>query len=153
MSSHKSLKARDVMHAPVLTLRPEQSLQEAAQALAAGQISGAPVVSQGGELIGVLSQTDVLRQAKHTEFDELMEHGFYFGMPSMGHRLPSGANHLRDIRVDQAMSPYVVTVSPDDKVSTLASVMRERKYHRLVVTDERKVVGIVTSLDLLKLLE
>ncbi|MCB0320444.1 MAG: CBS domain-containing protein, partial [Bdellovibrionales bacterium] len=63
------------------------------------------------------------------------------------------AGNLEEMTVEEAMNPNVVSVGPDDSVASLAAKMRNNKIHRLIVADDDKVVGVVTTFDLLKLLE
>jgi CBS domain-containing protein len=61
--------ARSIMARPVVTLRPEMRLLEAAGILLQREISGAPVVDENGELVGLLSEYDCLRAVAGAEYD------------------------------------------------------------------------------------
>ena len=60
---------------------------------------------------------------------------------------------LSDAPVESVMSKEVYTVPRDSSAAAGASIMRERKIHRLFVTDQGSLVGVVTSLDLLRVVE
>ncbi len=116
--------ARDVMNAEVVTLRADMAVYEAARVLTEKQIMGAPVVDSEGRLVGVVSVTDIAE----SEID--------------------GKIAL----VSDIMTPTVYTVPEDTPVPQIARAMIAGRIHRLFVTSRGRVVGIVTSMDLLKLL-
>ncbi|MCB0310116.1 MAG: CBS domain-containing protein [Bdellovibrionales bacterium] len=153
MKSVRSLTARDLMRETLITLKPTTTLREAAEIFTFHQISGAPVVSEEDGLVGVLSQTDIVRAASHDQFDEFRKGSFYYGIPTFEESAMGSAEHLESITVEECMSPYVITVKPQDEIPVLAATMRMHRFHRLIVAEDREVLGIVTSLDLLKVLE
>src|SRR5262245_40645391 len=58
------MKAADVMVANVITVAPEASVREVADILLSNRISGVPVVGRNGELVGVISEGDLLRRTE-----------------------------------------------------------------------------------------
>ena len=153
MSLQGNLSAKDVMQETVITLSPENTLMQATEIFSNNRISGAPVVSKEKGLVGVLSQTDILREALRSELEEYLEHSFYFGLPLTHSPALNASEHLNNIVVEEVMNPLVITVGPDDDIAVLASTMRNHNFHRLIVAKDKQVVGIVTSLDLLQVLE
>ena len=124
----QSLTAKDVMSETVLTVRDDLTLRQAAEMLAENEISGAPVLDDEGSLLGVVSVSDVARS---------------LGDP--GAQRP-------ELEVRQIMTPGADTVSEDASVPDIARIMTANKYHRMVVTRREKPVGIVSSMDLLRLI-
>lgn len=114
--------ARDIMHRKVKTLTPETSIREAAKLFSDRRITGAPVVSREGHLVGVVSQTDLVRR--------------------------EGAR----ARVEQIMTPWAVSFEEETPVLELARQMLRKRIHRVVITRDGKLSGIVTTMDLLKAL-
>ncbi len=147
--------AQDIMATGVITLSVGQSLMEAFQTLQEHQITGAPVVNEESKLVGVLSQSDLLREAFSNEaFADFSPNSFYIGLPVFdGGALEGLMEKLDEMNVEEAMNHDVISVSPSDPVESLASKMRNHKVHRLIVAEDEKLVGIVTTFDLLKLLE
>ena len=125
----KSLRAKDVMSRAVVTVRDDLTLRQVAKRLAGHEISGAPVLDDEGSLLGVVSLSDVARS---------------LGDPADGDQ--------PELTVRQIMTPIADTVPEDAPVSEIARVMIANKYHRMVVTRQEKPVGIVSSMDLLRLL-
>jgi CBS domain-containing protein len=149
--------AAQVMSREVLAVDADMTVQELASFLTEKQITGAPVLDRRGRLVGVVSETDLaeaeLERAQSIDdggaaafdvrsFDDDAETGEMRGM----HLEPA------DLTVRDIMTPTAYTVPHDTTVKELARTMVTGRIHRLLVTRDSHVVGIVTSLDLLKLL-
>ncbi len=116
------------MTADPITIHPDAPVAEAARLLDAHQIHGLPVVDAAGIVIGVVSQTDVVR-ARATA-------GLWARWP--------------DLEVRHLMTSPAVTVSPDAGVAEAAMLMEGNHVHRLVVAGaDRRLLGIITVGDLL----
>lgn len=121
----KMTTAADVMTATLVTVSEKDTLDNAAATFEEQSISGAPVVDDAGNLIGVLSRSDVTRAVAY------------------------GAKGLS---VKQAMTPAAFTVTEDTTVPDMARMMVDEHLHRLVVVRGSEAVGIVSALDLVALL-
>ena len=127
------MKARDVMVTPVMTVSPSMSIDELEGVLTAEGISALPVQSDSGNVIGIVSKTDILKAAglqKAGKFSEI------FGAVPV---------------VSDIMSYEVAHVAPDVPVTSVAEMMIDQHIHHVLVIDERKIVGIISSFDLLDL--
>lgn len=149
------LTAKDVMNPNVITVREDLSVQELAQFLTEHGISGAPVEDRDGRIIGVVSLTDIAENTSEGTGVEAAQSDFYirsWEYPVEGEEL-SGL-HIEDagVPVSEIMTPTVFTVSPDTQISEIARTMVSGRIHRLLVTDSDHLVGIVTTLDLLKVM-
>jgi len=148
------IKACDVMVDTVIFLRPDQTLTEAWQTLMEHRISGAPVVNRERELLGVLSQTDLAREAFVSGFGDFPRNSFYWGAPFYTDEdfglFPDKMNTLL---VDEVMTSDPVVANVEDDIARVATLMRSNHIHRVIVMDGKRVAGIISSLDLLKLLE
>jgi CBS domain-containing protein len=124
---------------------------EVEKLLALRGVSGAPVVDDLGRILGVVSQNDLIRHVStpttveasghfHTDVDEYRDLG----------QLP--ADHS-DTPVTEVMSSRVYTVSREASAAVAANIMRERRIHRLLVTEKGRLVGVVTTLDLMRVVE
>jgi len=153
----KALAARDVMNPEVLTVRVDLTVRELAAFLTEHQISGAPVVDRDGRVVGVVSVTDVAEN--DAERPGLVDDpsGPGFAVRGWEERMnPEDVRSLHvesdDLLVRDIMTPTVYTVPDDTPVPKLARAMVAGRIHRLLVTRKSRVVGIVTSLDLVRLL-
>jgi len=145
----KPLLVRDVMTRKPICVDLGTTLRELAQTLAGNDISGVPVVGSDGRLVGVASKTDVVRRCTEGEFEQPV--GYVFELLSA--ELGSESDLLAEppIVVDDFMSTEPVTAGPDEPVAAVARRMADERVHRVVVVDaERRPIGIVTSLDLLR---
>ena len=145
------------MKPDVIAVRDDMTIQEAAAFLVENQISGAPVEDAEGRLIGVVSYADIARvtselprQDTPPADTELM--GEYFaragrirGRPRSSRILPTRfrAHGPRD------HDPGALSVAAGAPVGTAARMMLDAHIHRVLVTDGHKVVGILTTSDLL----
>lgn len=175
------LKVSDIMTTDVLTLSPDMTLREAVERLDGGEVSGAPVVASG-EVVGVLSQTDLLAfEASEMEepaygggssqdeawplveiVDEPADDdpGAYFA--EFGHeshaslteyfRDPSvvSLDRLEDHSVGEVMTRRAVAVPSGAPLEEAARTMVKGGIHRVLVMDERKLAGILTSSDFVR---
>ena len=141
----------ELMNPDVVSLRPDQSVAEAQQLLAARSVSGAPVVDESGRVLGVVSQNDLVRTAAHPDTAE--HSGQFFSSVEDYADLGATPVQAGSIRVSEVMTKRVFSVNRDTGVAVAANIMRERRIHRLLVTDRGVLVGIVSSLDLLRVVE
>ena len=115
-------KVVDVMAADVILAKPGDLVGGVRELMSAHGIHSLPVVDEENQLVGMVTSTDL--------------------MPGFSAKIP----------VSRIMSTHVYTVTPQADVSTAAQMMREYRVHHMVVTDGEKVVGVVSSLDLLRVL-
>ena len=147
-------RVKDVMNPDIMTVADDMTTEELVRFLDEREISGAPVVDSQGHFIGVVSMTDIGRHlaepsdfaSGHDEFyrdlrDELT-------LEDLGQCQVEGcAVTVRDV-----MTPVVHHVAATAAVAEAARIMVERHIHRLVVTEGRQPVGMITSTDLLRVI-
>lgn len=155
--SGAKLCASDVMQAPVLTLSPDDSLEAALTLFREARIGGAPVVDPFGRLVGVISVFDLLGVVESLSQDAgcslfLRDHPLSW-TTEWSFRLEDRGSSLRGVRVGERMSPAAVCVSPATPVTEIAHTMRAAHIHRVIVCADERVLGIVSSFDLLAVLE
>ena len=131
------LTAKEIMTKELITVSPEMPLADFARVCAEDHVSGAPVCSVDGSLVGIVSRTDLV--------ERVLDDGPKFGVE--GTMDVSGLGDLR--QVADIMQTDVVVVEPDTPLPEIATHMAERKIHRIVVMDGDHPQGIITSLDLL----
>ena len=158
----KVLKARDVMTPGPITVRSNLSLPELGAFLVENEISGAPVVDSQGCLVGVVSVNDLARAAGVLAGFGAAPGSDYFEQGGL--RLVSEwetatvvspqpfEGEMSDHSVSEIMSSLIDSVSADTSVSEIARIMVSRRHHRVLVTRDDQLLGIVTSLDLVALL-
>lgn len=147
---------KEVMNPVVLTVRENMTVSELATFLTENEISGAPVEDARGKLVGVVSQRDIVENAA-TNAEEVAERQRPASKMGWGDRLtPDELSQMHfeteGLLVRDIMTPSVYTVSEEAPVSKVADAMISGHVHRLVVARRGKPVGIVSTMDLLKLL-
>jgi CBS domain-containing protein len=141
------LTAADLMTTPVRTISQEMPLREAAQFLIRDRISGAPVVNADGRCIGVLSSSDFVTWAEKGEEPGKGGGAIRFIAP-WGEIINIEESPDNEIR--HYMTAQPVTVAPTAPIGELAQKMVDAHIHRvLVVVDQNRPRGIVTSTDIL----
>jgi CBS domain-containing protein len=154
--------ARDVMTKEIHSVRPDLTLLELERLLVAWSIGGAPVVDQG-ELVGVVSRTDILRRLlaaeELREYAELEHRRSVSGLdiplrdlwPTAQRALDPGIEaQLRLLRVVDIMSEHPVTVEADASLEEAGRVMLAAHIHRVIVAEGRRPVGIVSTFDIVR---
>jgi len=139
------MKIKDVMTEDVLTVTTAASLKDTAQLLADLGISGMPVVNDEHELVGVISEADILYKERGPE----RRHGGSFAWLFFPELLDT--NRLGARTAGEAMSTPAVTIGPNRPVNEAAGLMLDEAVNRLpVVDDDGKLIGIVTRADLVR---
>jgi len=127
------ITARKVMQTGVATVSPELPVAAFQEFLTGEEISGAPVTDENGGLSGVASKTDIVR--------------FLTTDPTL-----LSDEVLRDVTVGEIMTTAALTVDVGDSVREVARRMLEGNVHRVIVTEDGQIRGILTTFDLLRLL-
>ncbi|HVS85040.1 MAG TPA: CBS domain-containing protein [Gaiellaceae bacterium] len=137
------MRVADLMSTNVICVRPETPLKDVAAIFAAQGISGVPVVTSEGELVGVVSEADILakerRPAAHSRFAQLLGH-------------ESDHDPKAEARTaGEAMTSPAVTIDAGRRVDVAAGLMLDRGINRLpVVGRDGALLGIVTRADLVR---
>ncbi len=138
------MKAKDIMRKTVVTVSPLATVKELADLLTKYKITGVPVVDSHGGLMGVVSQTDIVRKEARRGEDSL---DFYRDvMPLFG----SPSREQEEATVFDLMTPAVLSADEETPVGDLARQMLARRIHRLPITKEKRLVGIVSTMDILR---
>jgi CBS domain-containing protein len=148
-----STPVRDVMSTRVVTLRPEQTVEEAADVLAADKIGAAPVVDASGELVGLLRDEDLILSEANVHVPTAITFlGADFVLPSALHRFEDELRKTAGSSVGDVMHSEFTTVSPDDTLEQLATLMHDRELTHVPVVEGDRLVGIVARGDLVRFL-
>lgn len=118
-------------------------------------IHGAPVVDDQRRVIGIISTTDLLRAA-YEKIDSERPHSTFTneGIETLGVDAEETESYrLEEPRVQDYMTESVVSVKPTASIAEVATGLRENRIHRILVVENDALVGIVSSFDLLGLLD
>jgi CBS domain-containing protein len=148
----------DVMRHEVLAADAGWSLEELADFLVDNSISGAPVVAENDELVGVVSLTDLVRQNRMQEHGSGSQDTHDIYLFELDRQM--GKDELRELHVQyetpvmvrDIMTPMIFSVSEETGVQEVAETMLKGRIHRVFVTRDNRLQGIVTALDMLKII-
>lgn len=143
------MRAKDVMSDGVMSILADATVFEAAELLVSARVSAMPVVDEQDQLVGILSEADLMRRA---EIGTAPHHGWLQRLLSDDATKARDYVHSHSQRVRDVMTRNVVTVDADAKLGEVAEEMLKHNVKRLPVVEEGRVVGIVSRADLLQAL-
>ncbi|PHK94506.1 hypothetical protein CR162_13130 [Pseudoroseomonas rhizosphaerae] len=133
----------------VVTVPPETPVPAMARLLAERGISAVPVLGADGMLQGIVTEADLIRRLTGGEGRPMgLLRQFFTDMDRLADRY--AASH--GATAADVMTRDVITVSPDRPVPEIAALMEERNIRRVLVTREKRLLGIVSRADLLRAL-
>jgi len=119
--------AADIMTKDVITLRPKTNIIDAVKALVNNKISGAPVVNDQGNILGVVTEKDLL-----VSLDFI------------------GMGEAQEVYVEEFMTIDVITFDENTSVKEIIQTLVMKNIKRVPILRDNKVVGIVSRRDILK---
>jgi len=140
------MRAQDVMTTHVITVTPETTVLDAARLFIEHRISGAPVVDADGNVVGVLSEGDLLRRVEIGTDSARRTSWLDFFTDS--NALAYVKSHAQ--RVDDVMSRDVISVDVDTSLQDIAALLESRGIKRVPVLRDHKLAGIVSRANLLQ---
>lgn len=140
------LTAENLMSSDVVCIPATTSLRAAARLLVEAGVSGAPVVDEEGRCLGVLSKTDLARFLASRNPAPPREGEEFTADWQMG-----DVDALPGDEVSRYLTRGALSAGMRTPISELAALMSDARVHRVLITDPRgKVLGIVSSLDVLR---
>ncbi len=170
------LRLKDLMNPKVVSVAPDLTLRELMDVFAEQEVSGAPVVA-GGVVVGVISMTDIFqfqedapeitlqpgaaadegngtparKETPTTEyFAETQDPGEIEAFEWLKTKRDQDWSLLDEYTVADVMTRDVMSQSSDTTVQEAARYMLDRQIHRVLVVDQGKVKGIVTTTDIVR---
>lgn len=120
------IKIRDIMTSPVITMRKNAKVSEAASAMCAHNIGSLIVVDREEKPVGIITERDMIRKVVVT------------------------CKNPKAINVTQIMSSPLVTGNPDMDLENAAKLMIKKEIKRLPIVEEGRLAGIATFTDLIR---
>ncbi|MEZ7494395.1 CBS domain-containing protein [Leeuwenhoekiella aequorea] len=124
-----NITVADYMTRKLITFTPDQSIMEVMEQLIKNRISGAPVVNENNELLGVISEGDCIKHISDSRY----------------HNLP-----MLNATVGQNMAIDVETIDANMNVFDAARFFIERKHRRFPIVEDGKLVGQISQMDVIK---
>jgi len=132
---------KDIMNTNVRTARPDTSVSEVAIVMCFNKISGMPVVGEDNEIVGVISEKDILK-AIYPNVSDFMEVGRVDF-----EALENDYRDLINLKVSHLMTPKVITVTPELPLLRAVSVMVVNQIRRIPVAENGVLKGIISMGD------
>jgi CBS domain-containing protein len=147
----------DLMQRQLITVEPETSLADLERTFIHARVGAMPVVEHDGRLVGIVSRSDVVRQlALERSLGEAVADAYRdqtdetFAEKSRDEIAEAIGQRMERLRVRDVMILDVVAATPGMPLAEAARRMLERKVHRLPVLEDGRLVGIVSSLDFVR---
>jgi len=139
------MRVDDVMTTDVATVTPGASLKDVARILVERDISGVPVVDADGDVLGVVSEADLLAKERAEPPTRGGPLAWLVDPIEVIERRKLGARLAGEV-----MTSPAVTIAPYRNLATAAGIMLDNRVNRLPVVSDGKLVGIVTRADLVR---
>jgi CBS domain-containing protein len=143
------MKAAGVMVSAVISVRPNAPVEEVARTLLAHRISAVPVINEEGELLGIVSEGDLMRRAEagtERRRSWWLEH--LTGKQVLAAEYVKSHSH----KVSDVMTCSVITATPETPLGEIATLLEKNRIKRVPILQNGKVVGIVSRANLLQAL-
>ncbi len=136
------MRVLELMHTHVVTVAPDDTVQDAVDKMDLYQVSGLPVVDADGKPLGVITEHDVIRELLPQPSDSPEQ------FRESWQDLESRVARVKELKVCDAMSSSVIAVDENTEALEAAALMLHRKVKRLPVTAGGKLVGIISRIDI-----
>ena len=152
----KNYCVSELMSKDVLSVYEGWTIQRLAEFFLNHEISGAPVIASDHELVGVVSVSDIFRfensdeEIKSEALRRCYRDSTGIDIASRADLINWSKNSQTSCTVHQIMAQQVISVSADSNLSDVSATMIENDIHRVFVTEDEKIVGIVSALDILR---
>lgn len=134
-ASNVAIRARDIMTRKIVAVQPGTTVRRIAELLSESHISAVPV-TDGGKLVGIVSEGDLMHRQELGTADETS------ARPAKSHGM-----HARDV-----MTPHVVTVGEDTVLADVVKTMQSSHIRRVLVTRGDEPIGIISRANIMRAL-
>lgn len=144
------LKVKDIMTTEVVTVTKETTVMELAKIFADRHLSSLPVVGAEGELIGIVTETDLIEQDKNLHIPTVISIFDWVIYLESDKKFEKELKKMTGRAVGDIFSSDVMTVNPESSVADVADILSSKKINALPVVEGKKLVGIVSRIDLIR---
>lgn len=150
MANNKILKAGDIMRKEVITVRPDTSVEELGRLFIEKDISGAPVVDNEGNLVGIVTENDLIKKERPFHIPTIIRIFDAIIPIESDSRVEEEIRKMAATTVGDICTKDVITVDVGAPLSEIADIMTEKGVHLLPVMDGKKLVGIIGKKDIIR---
>ncbi len=143
------MKAMDVMVRDVITVKPDDEVAEAVQLLAEHDVSALPVVDDDENVVGVISEADLLHRE---EIGTEKQRPWWLEAVTPASKLAGEFAKSHGRRVEEVMSTDVVSAAEDTSLEEIATLLERHRIKRVPILRGGKLIGIVSRSNLIQAL-
>lgn len=134
----------------LITVQPEMLARDLSYLFLEKDISGAPVVNENNELMGIVSMTDLAKSEAILDLKGVLELIFLDAPEEIMKIIHKHlAENYHELTVGDIMTTIPICVAPDDGLSDVMDMMLENNIHRIIISQDNKPLGIITNTDIL----
>lgn len=144
------LKARDIMRTEITTVPPDMTVEELGRLFIEKNLSGLPVVDDSGELIGIVTENDLISQNKRLHIPTVLR---LFDAVIPLERPETFREEVRKMAgrtVQDICTSKLISINEDTGIEEIATIMSENQAHHLPVVRDGSLVGLVDQHDVIK---
>ncbi|MBP3906626.1 MAG: CBS domain-containing protein [Peptostreptococcaceae bacterium] len=144
-------KAKDIMTTDVKVAKQTDTIKSIAKILIHEKIGGLPVVDEDNRVVGIISETDIIKKEKHVAAPEFIT--FLQGVIYLEDfkKMEKDIQDIASVQVKDLMSKEVIKVYEDDTFDDVANIMIKKSVNRVPVVDkDNKIKGIICRYDIIK---
>ncbi|HQU59256.1 MAG: CBS domain-containing protein [Phaeodactylibacter sp.] len=127
---------RDIMTTKLVTVTPDRPAKAIQEIFGKNDFHHIPVVEKGERLIGIISKEDLFKVVSVLSLQN----------PENNHT----ERELNRLNAADIMTKYPISLDPDDTIGLAADIFLANKFHALPIVEDDKLVGLITTHDLLK---
>lgn len=152
------MKVQDIMNKDVVTVSEKDTLQDVSKLFFERSISGAPVLDSEGNVVGMVSESDIVKAAEPCQerlkmvYPSLSFMSVTFERNTEEKAIADVVREVQQKQVGDVMTTEVTSVDPEDPIKRAVILINEKNVNRLPVIAEGRLVGIVTRADIIRCL-
>jgi CBS-domain-containing membrane protein len=144
------ITAKEIMSTDVITVTPDIEIKKLAALFAEKGVSGFPVVDEGGNLVGVVTESDLIHQKERLHIPTVV--AIFDAVITLGDaRTEEELQRMAASTAGEVMTKPATTITPETSMAQIATLMGDNHVHTLPVVDgEGNMVGVVGKRDLIR---
>lgn len=144
------LTAKDIMTEEVLTVRRDTPVNELAELLWKNKISGVPVLNDDGQVVSVVTESDLIDQNKKVHIPTMISILDSVIFLESSKKTEQEIRKMAGNTVQDICAEKLVSVSGDTSLDEIATIMAEKKVHTLPVIEDGRLIGVIGKSDIIR---
>ncbi len=144
------LTAKDIMSTEIMVINESDSIRELATILLTNKINGLPVVDEADNVVGIVTESDLIFQNKKVHIPTTVAILDAFLFLESPDKMEQELKKITGSKVSDICSYDLVSVTPDTSLEDIATLMTEKKIHTIPVIQDGILQGIIGNTDIIK---